>query len=455
MSQPLTIAIIGGGFSGSMVAIHLLKLATGPLTIKFIEPRPRINVGVAYSTPWECHLLNVPAGQMSAFTDQPDHFWCWLKDIRSTIEKDAFVPRQLYSRYIRFLLAQAQKQANATVKLEWISDEAISVKPDAKQLEVCLSNGEVIPADRVVLALGNFPPSHPHGINASLKESQRYFTSWDVLPILGSLNPKSSILLLGSGLTMMDIVAALNHQGHQGQIYGVSRRGLLPQPHQPTAAYADFLENIEPPTTIRGLMRLVRQEIAQADSLGYDWRSVFNALRPHTQTLWQSLPLAEKRRFLRHLRPYWEIHRHRAIPSLVQMLENLMETGQLTLYAGRVQKYQPEGKNINVFVRPRGRKELLQLPVEVVINCTGAECDYRSLKAPIMINLLANGLVRPDPLHLGLDVANHGALINANGKPSEQLYTLGPPQKGCLWETTAVREIRQQAQQLAKILITS
>ncbi|ACK69219.1 beta-lactamase domain-containing protein [Gloeothece citriformis PCC 7424] len=453
MSQAKTIAIIGGGFSGSMVAIHLLKQSTYPLTIKLIEPRPPVDVGVAYSTPWSCHLLNVPVGEMSAFTETPDHFWQWLQGLQPTVKKDAFVPRHFYSQYIRFLLTKAQQEAQPGVKLEWIGEEAIAVKPDVDRLEICLNDGETIAASQVVLALGNFPPGHPNDTVPSSNEIQRYFTSWEIIPILPALNPNISVILLGSGLTMLDIAVALHHQKHQGKIYVVSRRGLLPQPHQSSPKYADFLPRIKPPTSIRELMKLVRQEITQAQAQGYDWRSVMDALRPHTQTLWQSLPLSEKQRFLRHVRPYWEIHRHRAVPQILQTVKDLIEHQQLTLIPGRVQNYEQQGKNIKMFVRPRGRQDLIQLQAGIVINCTGPECDYRQLKQPIVLNLLTSGLVRPDPLHLGLDVANNGALINASGKPSHQLYTLGPPQKGCLWETTAIREIRQQAQHLAQILL--
>jgi uncharacterized NAD(P)/FAD-binding protein YdhS len=201
------------------------------------------------------------------------------------------------------------------------------------------------------------------------------------------------------------------------------------------------------------LLKSIRQEVDQAVAQGEDWRSVIDALRPQTQTLWQSLPLSEQRRFLRHVRPYWEVHRHRIAPSIAQTLTELRHTGQLQIHAGQIQSFREDADGVTVVIRKRGTMDLMQVRSSLVANCTGSECDYRQLRNPLIQQLLAAGMIHPDPLFLGLTVAENGALIDRSGKPSQQLFTLGTPRKGKLWETTAVPEIRLQAAEMAKMLL--
>lgn len=188
---------------------------------------------------------------------------------------------------------------------------------------------------------------------------------------------------------------------------------------------------------------------------GYDWRAVIDSLRPQTQVLWRALTATEKKRFLRHLRPYWDSHRHRIAPEVAATISQVQQSRQLLFHAGCIQSYEEWDDGVDVTYRPRHQHELHTLRVDRVINCTGPECNYRRLQHPLMVNLLAAGLIRPDPLALGLEVNTNGALVGATGAASRQLFTLGPPQKGGLWETTAVPEIREQAQALAQHLLQS
>lgn len=456
-SQPATIAIIGGGFSGSMVAVHLLKNAVSPLRIKLIERRPVIGEGIAYSTNWDCHLLNVPAGRMSAFADHPEHFWHWLQARESEIGKkfsqDDFVPRKLYGDYVKSILAEAEAEANKGVSLERLTDEAIALETTTERATIHLSNGKSLEADRVVLAVGNFPPADPPVADPSFYQSQRYLRFWSAPSLLSSITVDEAILIIGSGLTAIDAILALERQGHQGKIYVVSRRGLLPQAHQPTTAYPPLFESEPLPTTVRSLVRRIRQEVKSAEIRGDNWQSIINSLRPHIQLIWHSLAIAEKQRFLRHVKPYWESHRHRVHSAIARQIEQKVAAGQLHLLAGRIQAYNEDAEGVNVLIRDRCSNSNTNLRVGAVINCTGSQCNYRRLQHPLIKNLLNSGLIKPDPLNLGLDVADNGALINVGGETSNLLFTLGSPQKGCLWETTAVSEIRQQAQTLAQQLV--
>jgi uncharacterized NAD(P)/FAD-binding protein YdhS len=451
-NSPMTIAIIGGGFSGSMVATHLLLGATFPLDIKIIERQPLLGRGVAYGTNYASHLLNVPAGKMSAFPDDPAHLLRWLQTIGSEVKPDTFIPRNLYGQYIQNVLDEAEAKAPNYVHLERLNDEAIALQPETKTATIYLHSGKTIQADKIILALGNFPPSDPPVADRSFYKSSRYIGyAWSADAIAG-LSAKEPVLLIGSGLTMIDLVIALQDSGHKGIIHVVSRHGLFPLPHQPATPVPAFLNPETAPKNIRALLRLVRQQLKQNSNSEVNWRAVIDSLRPITQQLWQSLPLEEKRRFLRHLRPYWEVHRHRAAPKIMDAIAQLQQSQQLLVHKGRIQTYRETATGVEVLIRNRQGDDVV-IPVSGVINCTGPECDYRKFQHPLIANLLQQGLIRPDSLALGLDVDSNGALVATNGATSELLSTLGSPRKGSLWETTAVPELRVQALALAQNLI--
>jgi len=452
-----TIAIIGGGFSGCMVAVHLLRSATVPITIKLIERGPTVGPGVAYGTREERHLLNVPAGNMSAFPEDAGHFLRWLKSHGDpSFTADSFAPRRRYGAYLQAILREAEADARTLAQLEKIQDEAIAILPDQEGDRIQLRSGRTLHASRIVLAVGNFPPSDPVVAESAFYRSPRYSSDPWSPTALSHIDPLDSVLLIGSGLTTIDLVLALQARGHQGMIHLISRHGLLPQCHRPSVPpYPPFLTITDVSSTLRILLRRVRREIDQAARQGYDWRAVIDALRPQTQMLWRALTAVEKRRFLRHLRPYWDNHRHRIAPEVAATLDRLQQSGQLRVHAGCIRSYSERDDGVDVSYRPRHQPELHTVRVNRVINCTGPEGNYRKLQHPLIMNLLESGRIRPDPLTLGLEVEANGALIIATGVASRRLYTLGPPRKGGLWETIAVPELREQAQALARQLLQS
>ncbi len=450
-----TIAIIGAGFSGTLVAAHLLKNATFPIEIKLIERKSAMGKGVAYGTKYDSHLLNVPAGKMSAFPDDPEHFLRWIKtrpDLAEIVKLDTFVPRKIYGDYIQTVLKEAEGTSQYG-RLERIKNEAIAIQADRDRVIVCLSTGEKFPAHKIVLALGNFPPSDPPIADRSFYTSLRYISYPWSPHALTDIEPNDAVLLIGSGLTMLDLAVALTEQGHQGEIHVVSRHGLLPHPHKFTNPYPAFLSSETAPKTIRSLFRVVRREVKNAIAQGEDWRAVLDSLRPITQQLWQQLPLDEQRRFLRHVRIYWEVHRHRVSPGVAEKVTTMLNSGQMRVHAGRIQAYEEDADGVNVAIRKRHATDTEVVRVGRVINCTGTECDYRKFQHPLIQNLRSQGLIRSDALAIGLDVAPNGALLDVDGVVSQILYTLGPPRQGRLWETTAVPEIRVQAATLAKELM--
>lgn len=461
--NPPTIAIIGGGLSGTLVAIYLLKTATHPLQIKLIERRAQLGAGIAYSTQQDCHLLNVPANKISAFAADPDHFLRWLhRCVDRSLPAAAFVPRKHYGHYVLSLLQQAAIDASPQVQFEQITDEAVSIRPNGNRLAIVLRYGDRQLADQIVLAVGNPLPGTPAFVTPCFYQSPRYIASAWSNQALSSLEPDAAVLLIGSGLTAVDVVLTLRQQGHSGLIHLVSRRGLLPRSHPTTAAQfttpsIDWGHLNPHSCTTRGLLRQVRQQIERANATGQDWRSVIDALRPQVQTLWQHLSLPEKQRFLRHVRPYWDVYRHRMAASIAQQIEALLQERQVLLHAACIQSCRAAtceaATGVEVVMRQRGSNTLETLQVQAVVNCTGPAGNYGQLADPAITSLLAAGLIRTDPLNLGLDVAPDGALIAANGIPSRQFYTIGSLKRGRLWETTAIPEIRDQASTLAEQLL--
>lgn len=455
---PTTIAIVGAGFSGSLVAVHLLKTADRPLQIKLIDRNPGIAQGVAYSTTTASHLLNVPAGKMSAFADDPDHLLRWLHRhcdelaavLPNDVQSHCFIPRLVYRLYLQSVLKEAEAIARSDVQLEHMVDEVMAIKPQHQGAVLTLRNRQIV-ADLVVLAIGNtaaaastFADNFP-----DLRDA------WSI-DALTDLEPDAPVLLVGTGLTMVDAVLSLRERQHRGQIYAVSRRGLLPRAHGAAAAiaqnYPSFLTPKHAPKTVRGLMQRIRSEVQGTPS---DWQSVIDALRPFTQQLWQQLPADEQRRFLRHAHPYWDVHRHRIAPEIAQMIQAMQKSGQMKLMAGRIQRYRMEADHVAVQIRQRHTGSDLVLPVSRVINCTGVRIDYRHATQPLIANLRDQGLIRPHGLGLGLETTANGTVLDGQGHRSAWLYTLGTPRRGDLWETTAVPELRQQAQAIAATLLQS
>ncbi|MFN6479973.1 FAD/NAD(P)-binding protein [Nostoc sp. DedQUE07] len=458
---PTTIAIVGGGFSGSLVATHLLKTASQPLTIKLIERSDQIGKGIAYSTDTNCHLLNVSAGNMSAFAHDPGHLLRWLQHNRDEltvffseeVNASTFIPRKVYGLYIQSVLAEAEATAPSDVRLERFTDEVVGVQPEEKGAMISLRSGRCFAADRVVLALGNSPSAPPAIQNANSNDD--YLRNAWSADALADLDADAPVLLIGTGLTMVDMVLSLSDRQHRGKIYAVSRRGLFPLKHQAAQPYACFLTLENSPKSVRGWLRRLRAEVEIAATQGYDWRAVIDSLRPINQKIWQKLPTEEQQRFLRHLTPYWDVHRHRIAPRVADVVTEMLDSGQLTIAAGRIREYQALADGVAVTVCQRKTQTNNILHVRRVVNCTGVAADYRRSPHPLITDLRSQKLVRPNTIGLGLDTDTHGALYAADGNVSTLFYTLGTPRKGDLWETIAVPELRGQAQELSKTLLQS
>lgn len=452
VGSQFTVAIIGGGFTGATLAAQLLSKSGGTVSVILIERNARLGRGVAYGTRCTEHLLNVRARNMSAYPDDPEHFLRWARlNHDPGVTPDDYLPRRVYGEYAASLLRQEIERHPG--QLEHVQDEAVSVARVEGAAEIRLRSGRTLFANKVVIALGNFPPGDPR-LPGKTPHSQRYVPNPWAASAPSDLAQDRSVLLVGSGLTSVDVAITLRECGFGGTIHILSRRGLLPQTHKATTPWPPFWEN-QSHKTVRGLLHLIRAQAEAAERTGSGWRAVIDSLRPFTQEIWRCLPSLEQRRFLRHVRSYWDVHRHRLAPAIGVRLASQIQNGQIKTHAGRITTYAEDRDGIDVTYGERQSGELKRLRVDRVINCTGPESDVRKVDNPLLTNLIRQRMVRPDPLYLGLDVSQDGALIDADGAASDFLYTIGPVRKGSLWETIAVPELRVQVSELANTLVTA
>jgi uncharacterized NAD(P)/FAD-binding protein YdhS len=444
-----TVAIVGGGFTGAMLAVQLLRRARAGDRAVLIERKPVLGQGVAYATQIGGHLLNVRAKNMSAYPDVPDHFAKWAqKNFSVHVKPDDFLPRALYGKYI-FSQFHGAIQAHPD-KIRCIQDDCVSLERLGGVAKLGLGSGRTVTAGKVILALGHFPPCDLF-LPGKTSDSSRFVSNPWSQNSCSDLKSDDSVLLIGSGLTSVDAVIELRARGFEGTIHILSRRGLLPKSHKTVAPLPSFWSSNHP-RTVRELLRLIRLQIKAAEARGSDWRAVIDSLRPSTQETWRSLPRNEQRRFLRHLRTYWDVHRHRIAEQIAEGLAGQLQEGKIRMHAGRVTEYREDGAGVDIAYRSRQRRETMSLRVAKVFNCTGPDNDYRRVGSPLLSDLMGKKFARPDELSLGLDVSDDGALLDAEGTPSDFLYAVGPLRKGNLWETIAVPEIRNQVSDLAKLL---
>lgn len=446
--MPWDVVIVGGGASGALVAATLRRSAGPQLRLVLIDACGPHGFGLAYRTPEPWHLLNVPAGRMSAFIDDPLHFVRWLRHENPGVRETDFVPRRQFGEYLGGLL---REEETAGARVERRLGEVVHLSPGREQITVRLKSGETLDARAVVMAIGHFPSTPLPVPDGGLYQSLRYISSpFD--QALRKVFPDEPVLLLGTGLTAVDAALSLSKRGHSGPLHALSRHGLLPQAHLPSVMPLASLTG-EPPLGLRALVRWVRSQSREAQYAGGNWRDVIEALRPRIVQLWQGLTRVEQHRFLRHLRAYWDIHRHRMAPEVASGMESLTAYGQLRVHAGRVLGFVLQDNGVTVTFRPRGGRAPRSLKVGYVVNCMGPAPDLRQMRSPLLRQMLVDGIVRADPLDIGLDATNEGNLLAASGRAQPRLFALGPPLRGLRWESTAVPEIRAQANELTRVLL--
>jgi uncharacterized NAD(P)/FAD-binding protein YdhS len=430
-----SIAIIGGGFTGAALALHLAAALPASSLLVF-EPRPVIGPGLAYSTVDPTHRLNARANRMTLYPDDPTHFFRWIAGTGACLDDPEaagadgplFPRRSVFGRYVTAQLAPLLR-AGKIIHHQVAANNLIW---DRGGWTVA-SAGATHRADIVILATGHPKPAIPTALTA-IAAHPRCIREPLLPGALASIRPTDRVLIAGTGLTMADIVASLDHAGHTGEILAISRRGQSPRPHA-GSAYAPH-NGIAGADTALALIRQARAAVARAAANGQPWQSVFDALRAQAQTIWLGLPAPERRRIVRHVRPFWECHRHRLPPPTGEVLRRRLDAQTLAISAASIAGAAGASDKIAIAIRLRGDSQAHRHLFDAVIIAAGTG---RITEAPGLIeNLLRAGLI-------GLDGAGLGLTSGAG-----QLFLAGPLTRGTLGEITAVPEIAGQAATIAQ-----
>ncbi|WP_368912048.1 FAD/NAD(P)-binding protein [Taklimakanibacter deserti] len=444
----LRIIVVGGGFTGAAFILHAIRSLRGPLDFEVIEPAGEIGRGIAYGAADSRHRINVPSERMSLFPDDPLHAVRWLfdKDILpgDGASRDAaghhYVPRRDYGAYVADTLRQALSETRGRVRLRHHRTQAQDVCRQGARWSVKLADGEAITGDYVILSFGHAAPRAPFPVSAEAAADPRLVTDPWRNNALAGLSRDASLLLVGTGLTMVDMVETLLSRGHQGGITLVSRHGLLPRPHGLFGVSVDLLQGGAAPSSALALLRLVRRQVREAVRQGLGWQPVADAVRFDLGNIWPALPVAEQRRVIKRLLPYWDVHRFRISPQACATLERAIWTGRVVLQKAAVLSVEAESRSLVATLRRGGTVE--RRPFDGVVLCIGPDKDLN--RNPLARNLLASGLARSDALHFGLDVDRHSRLVADDGHAHATLLALGPMTRGTFGEMTGAPDIVRQ-----------
>jgi uncharacterized NAD(P)/FAD-binding protein YdhS len=454
-SSPLRLAICGGGASAVLLLENLARTSGRRIRVELIEPRSQLARGVAYSTECPLHLLNVPAGRMSS-ADDSTSFLRWLQAAPGRSPRpwgaDDFAPRELYGRYLEWLLERVSSSPN--IDLTWHRTAALQLTRAPGEWRIELARGPAVRADAVVLATGAAPAAllgeHLPGAARGLVLED----PWDA-GAKHRIPADAPVLLAGSGLTAVDVALELLYaQHHRGPLVAFSRRGLWPRPHGArTPPDPAILERLACAASVRELVRLAR-ELAAQDPSGAAWRGFMDELRRTAGTIWGALDASQRRQFMRHVRPFWEAHRHRMAPAIYARLAAALAAGRLTLLRGRLERVDlgPSPGLLDVRLRQGAGSRTLQ--VARLINCTGPAVGPRQGANPLLRNLIRDGLAQPDALGLGMATADGARLVSASGRPQPSLFALGALARGGRFELTAIPEIAAQARAISQEILT-
>ncbi|ROM95490.1 FAD/NAD(P)-binding protein [Pseudomonas brassicacearum] len=453
------ILIVGGGLSGALLAAQLMRLP-GKRQVLVIEPRAELGRGEAYSAVELGHTLNGNAARMSVDPDNADDLTQWLSafiasggwpesDQQSVPVAELFPPRGIFGLYVQQRLAEAQAVgAGYGSSVEHVRGEAVDLQTNEHGTLLTLSDGARLRGAFAVLATGLFPAARTpqtesSGLNAAAVDP------WDVAAMT-QLDPQSTVLIIGSGLTMVDAVVSLEQAGHRGPIEVFSRHGLLPHVRRQPPAWMDFLAEDPDIRSPRQLMHELRRHCRAAMADGIDWQAPLDTVRAHIGRLWSQATDVQRRQFVRHVRPWWESHHHRSPPLSAELVARLHQSGRLRIQAASFKGLAPSADGrVSICIRRRGESEVTVVSGDALINSSGIEYDWRRVARPLPRQLLARGLIKPGPLALGIAADASGAVMDAEGQVAQRLFAMGPPLRGMWWESTAVTDVASQAKALA------
>ena len=441
MQQLVDVIIVGGGLSGVAVLHHIAKQANASarrLTCLLLEQRGDIG-GLAYSTSSDAQILNVPAAKMGIDEDVPGDFFEWLREHGGAWSADSFVPRSVYRGYLASLVANLASQGRVSLIRASVAVDGIQV--DGRLASVLVGGQPFATAPNVVIALGN-----SLGDEVVAPPFSHSWRSED----LALASTSRRVAIIGSSLSAVDVILDLESRGYAGEYSVISRRGLFPHSHEPPiygGVDASAQELLCDCGSVRGMLRAFRGAVRR----GADWRMLLDSLRGETQRVWRQLPDAEKRRFVRHLRPYWDIHRHRIPRESWDVLQALMKSRRLTVSRRRFRSIYRDAAD-RVLVSSHGSMAFEER-FDSVFDCRGLWTDLLRARNPLVQSILDEGLGEIDALRMGFRCDDSGRLTSVQRESSPAIYTLGSLRRGELWETTAAREIRIQAARIGHAIV--
>lgn len=453
------IAIVGGGASGILLLLHLVRQASHPVKIVLFNKGYPLVEGVAYSTHDKSHLLNVRAGRMSAYPDDPSHFVNWLsvhEDYVSERENenlnDLFIPRYLYGQYLKETYQKVTANLPVGFELKIIEDRVNGIeKRNVYHLHT--ENGLTIQCEKTILCTGIESASGLPGIKTKFNDPRIISNPWSKQVQLPPGN--KDVMVIGTGLTMVDTVLSLLNAGFKGKIVALSKHGQLPMAHPEHKQTVKPIEDFIAPEDLSSLFNIIKKRIKEhPDPQGWE-EPVLEDIRPYTQQLWFNYTKEEKQRFLRHLQHLWSKLRHRIPYEIFLQLKSAIEKNKLELVGGKLIDLKCHDTSLKVIYTDRKSGAEKSILVDRIYNCTGPVLDVEKSMNPAIQSLYKNGLIRNSDAMLGPDALPDGRLIDQTGNAHSDLFLLGPPMRGSIWEAVAVPEIRTGAKNIASLLMNS
>ena len=461
------VAIIGGGYTGAALAIHLSRAAGRPLDIAIVEPRGTLGAGLAHSADDPDHRLNGPDGVHILFPDAPDDFGDWLRET-GALDRDpeavtdggrVFPRRSDFGAYMAARVGEHQRSNPSGSMLRHVQDAATGLRENAAGLAIEMESGARLTADLCVVTASHETPASLPALPAAVLDHPSYLADpWD-LSKLAAIDPDDPVLILGSALTTADVIASLVRRGHRGRIAAVSRRGLRPRsqppPGDPPAVWENltrpvpaFVEAHGTPTTAIEVLRALRADIDAARESGDGWHGPFDELRDAAHVIWPALNAEEKRRFGRHLSAWYSVHRFRMPPQTEAIIDQAFSDGLVSFEAATVTSAAVVPNGFDVALRARGESKPRRDTFGAIINCTGPDSRLDAATNPFLRNLKDQGMVRPNDIDIGIDIDDRCRAIGRDGQPTDRLFIVGPLTRGCAGEVQAVPYITRQIVQV-------
>jgi uncharacterized NAD(P)/FAD-binding protein YdhS len=450
------VTIVGGSTSSAILATHILTGQNSTIDVHLVDPAAEPGWSPAHGDTHSDHILNLPAGRLSLYAEAPNDFVRWVRrhgprlgwPRAAAANPASHLPRLLYYQYVRTALDEAAARLKSAGRARLFRHQGrvrhLEAGPVAVTLEI--EGGTRVVSDTVVLAPSFRPPAVPFPVTGA---GERFIADPWAENALAAIGGGDRVLIVGTGLTAVDIVAALDAHGHRGPVTAVSPVGLLPfvrgvsEPHPPMLTPADLEGGLAP------AIRALRRAIANGDA---DWRTAIDSLRADTDKLWRGLSPGQQDRLMRHFHPFWELHRHRLPAETADMLLRWTSRGQLSVVAGRVTAVDRRAEGAEAWILRRGRRDTRPHAADWVINC-GPPATVEEAPADGLTHLLlAEGLARPNRTGQGFETDRSGHLVDAAGRPLDNIFVLAQPRKGHAFEASLAASMRPQLETLSALL---